>query len=401
MRTPRPPLEYLVTSSRATIESFELTRLNQIANLRKELQGVLDEWVESEVEAQLARWMLQQRRERDNHRQIIMTALVETTRADMKLSSGLPARSVPAAWISDTGITDAFVLGRFTTLPAWNDLKTPKEMSSINRGMTMQLDLFSGRSPGLANRSSQAPALGAFGAFELAAAREDMSSVLSIAGDAPLRAWPTLRDVIGGSPTIAGSVIAPAEALSFAQIRVSAGCARRLCGVPSAPAAAPSSLQNRHELPSEHRVLVMRLHRSNEQIGSSDDRIINSTEAVAHHPPQAEHENVRSASGFLSCAVRAGPISASGSEKCSNEVSRLADVGLNQFSVGCATVCREFARECIPIDPSPSARLGKELSDCGVLPIALKSRDRESGRWGASNSGVPRCIRGVLLPTAA
>src|ERR1700752_2509969 len=52
------PLEYLVTSSDASIESFRLTRLNAVANLRKELHEIFEEWVEAEVQARLAQWLL-------------------------------------------------------------------------------------------------------------------------------------------------------------------------------------------------------------------------------------------------------------------------------------------------------------------------------------------------------
>src|SRR5579862_8806736 len=52
------PLEYLFTSSEASIESFHLSRLNTVANLRKELLEVFEEWVEAEVQARLAQWLL-------------------------------------------------------------------------------------------------------------------------------------------------------------------------------------------------------------------------------------------------------------------------------------------------------------------------------------------------------
>jgi hypothetical protein len=52
------PLEYLFTSSYASIESFRLSRLNAVANLRKELHEIFEEWVEAEVQARLAQWLL-------------------------------------------------------------------------------------------------------------------------------------------------------------------------------------------------------------------------------------------------------------------------------------------------------------------------------------------------------
>ena len=62
MRLPQPPLEYLVTSSQVALESFELARLNRTANLRKEMREILEEWVQMEVDARLARWILECRR---------------------------------------------------------------------------------------------------------------------------------------------------------------------------------------------------------------------------------------------------------------------------------------------------------------------------------------------------
>ena len=56
------PLEYLVTSSQSAVESFELSRLNRVSNLRKEIRQVVDEWIAAEAEARIARWILDCRR---------------------------------------------------------------------------------------------------------------------------------------------------------------------------------------------------------------------------------------------------------------------------------------------------------------------------------------------------
>lgn len=60
-----PPLEYLVTSSQAGLENFELGKMNKIANLRKELRDVVEEWIEAEIQSRLARWILECRRTQD------------------------------------------------------------------------------------------------------------------------------------------------------------------------------------------------------------------------------------------------------------------------------------------------------------------------------------------------
>ncbi|HKV03488.1 MAG TPA: hypothetical protein VJO53_00115 [Candidatus Acidoferrales bacterium] len=62
MGAARPPLGYLETCSEAALESMELSRLNRAANLRKELREILEDWIESEVDARMARWLLEYRR---------------------------------------------------------------------------------------------------------------------------------------------------------------------------------------------------------------------------------------------------------------------------------------------------------------------------------------------------
>jgi hypothetical protein len=59
MGVTRPPLEYLATCSKVALESFELSRLNEASNLRKEVQQILQGWIDTEVDARLARWILE------------------------------------------------------------------------------------------------------------------------------------------------------------------------------------------------------------------------------------------------------------------------------------------------------------------------------------------------------
>jgi hypothetical protein len=53
-----PPLDYLQAASRASLQSFELARLNHAANLRQEIAALIDQWITETSEAMLARWML-------------------------------------------------------------------------------------------------------------------------------------------------------------------------------------------------------------------------------------------------------------------------------------------------------------------------------------------------------
>ncbi len=53
-----PPLDYLQAASRASLQSYELTRLSHASNLRKEIAALIDQWILESSEALLARWIL-------------------------------------------------------------------------------------------------------------------------------------------------------------------------------------------------------------------------------------------------------------------------------------------------------------------------------------------------------
>jgi hypothetical protein len=56
-----PASDYLHTASNASLESFELTRLNHAANLRREIAALIDQWIDETVQARLARCILEER----------------------------------------------------------------------------------------------------------------------------------------------------------------------------------------------------------------------------------------------------------------------------------------------------------------------------------------------------
>jgi hypothetical protein len=62
----QPPWEFLLSASRTSLQSYELSRLNHAANLRKEIGALLDQWLEENACAMLARWLMEQR-ERPSH----------------------------------------------------------------------------------------------------------------------------------------------------------------------------------------------------------------------------------------------------------------------------------------------------------------------------------------------
>lgn len=108
MGSAHPPLDYLVSSSQSALESFELARLNAVSNLRKELRQLVDEWVEAEIEARMARWVLERRRVETLDTESPLPALPELA-ADPKSRADplLPPHVATPAWRADAqGIPD-------------------------------------------------------------------------------------------------------------------------------------------------------------------------------------------------------------------------------------------------------------------------------------------------------
>ena len=60
-RSTQPPWEFLLSASRNSLQSFELSRLAHAANLRKEITALIDQWIDENATAMLARLLIQQR----------------------------------------------------------------------------------------------------------------------------------------------------------------------------------------------------------------------------------------------------------------------------------------------------------------------------------------------------
>jgi hypothetical protein len=56
-----PPFDFLHLCSGVSLQDFELDRLNQVANLRKDLEVIQDALLQAESEALLARWLIDYR----------------------------------------------------------------------------------------------------------------------------------------------------------------------------------------------------------------------------------------------------------------------------------------------------------------------------------------------------
>src|SRR5271163_4725899 len=58
---PQPAWEFLLTASRNSLQSYELTRLSHAANLRKEIGALMDQWLKENSSAAVARWLMAHR----------------------------------------------------------------------------------------------------------------------------------------------------------------------------------------------------------------------------------------------------------------------------------------------------------------------------------------------------
>jgi hypothetical protein len=54
----QPPWDFLLSASRTTLQSYELSRLSHAANLRKEIVNLVNNWVEENSNAMLARLLM-------------------------------------------------------------------------------------------------------------------------------------------------------------------------------------------------------------------------------------------------------------------------------------------------------------------------------------------------------
>ena len=94
----QPPWEFLLSASRTSLQSYELSRLSHAANLRKEIGALLDLWMEENSAAMLARWLMDQG---ERPRQV--------------QEDPLPGETLPA---NGHAVSDNFFANRSVTPPA-------------------------------------------------------------------------------------------------------------------------------------------------------------------------------------------------------------------------------------------------------------------------------------------
>jgi hypothetical protein len=95
----QPPWEFLFTASSNTLHSYELSRLGHAANLRKEINSLLDQWIDENANAMVARVLLELR-ERN-----MRTADVQAT-PDQTISEPVPSNGHV---VSDNFLADRLV----------------------------------------------------------------------------------------------------------------------------------------------------------------------------------------------------------------------------------------------------------------------------------------------------
>jgi hypothetical protein len=103
----QPPWEFLLSASRNSLQSYELSRLSHAANLRKEIVQLLDSWLEENTAAMLARWLMEQRENpaAHEHSEHPVSATNGSVGSDERIP-GYDARSKAAHTASDNFFAD-------------------------------------------------------------------------------------------------------------------------------------------------------------------------------------------------------------------------------------------------------------------------------------------------------
>jgi hypothetical protein len=96
------PYQFLLKASVPTLESFELSRLNHAANLKKQISDLIDQYLDESTAALLARAMiLRMNRARphsvDRKRQLAAPRSIASQRVLASARSITPSRAIPSS----------------------------------------------------------------------------------------------------------------------------------------------------------------------------------------------------------------------------------------------------------------------------------------------------------------
>jgi hypothetical protein len=92
----QPPWEFLLSASKNSLQSYELTRLSHAANLRKEIGTLLDQYLEENSSAMLARWLMEQRDKSVRSAELLHTAADSRSNGRLSASDNFLAEPPPS-----------------------------------------------------------------------------------------------------------------------------------------------------------------------------------------------------------------------------------------------------------------------------------------------------------------
>jgi hypothetical protein len=96
-RSTQPPWEFLLSASKNSLQSFELSRLSHAANIRKEIAALLDQWMDDNANATLARLLLEERERSAREADLISTGKSRHSVTHPVSDNFLADRTVPQA----------------------------------------------------------------------------------------------------------------------------------------------------------------------------------------------------------------------------------------------------------------------------------------------------------------
>ena len=96
-RSTQPPWEFLLSASKNSLQSFELSRLSHAANIRKEIAALLDQWMDDNANATLARLLLEERERSAREADLLSTGKSRNPVAHSVSDNFLADRMVPQA----------------------------------------------------------------------------------------------------------------------------------------------------------------------------------------------------------------------------------------------------------------------------------------------------------------
>jgi hypothetical protein len=94
-RKTEPAWEFLLSASRISLQSYELSRLSHASNLRKEIGALLDQWMEENSAAMLARWLMERRQRPTQVQEGVSSNEPSAKNAHSVSDNFFPDRSIP------------------------------------------------------------------------------------------------------------------------------------------------------------------------------------------------------------------------------------------------------------------------------------------------------------------